>query len=407
MRRCAVSIALLLAFLAFAGDPSHEIFREIDGTLRELSEISGLQARKRTAYDLITREKVNEFLKQRIKEVAKPEELRAEELTLKKFGLVPPDFDLAKTTVDVLTEQAAAFYDYNKKKLYVTDWTASSTRQAALVHELAHALADQNFNLERYIHQARKSDDGSMARMAVMEGQASWLMSEVLARKMGQSLLNSPRLAEMMSRASETGGEFPVFEGAPLYIRETLIFPYTKGMLFQQALVEKMGKAAFAEVFRRPPASTQQILHPETYSSALRPTAPSLPSPPRMQGYKRLIAGSVGELDHAILLRQYAGEEESQSLSPHWRGGRYELLEHRDRRRTVLLYASDWDESASARRFFTLYREVLRKKWKRIEVSSEGPDTLAGVGDDGHFLVRRRGASVSSMEGLESPPAVN
>ena len=69
----------------------------------------------------ITKADVNKFLKDRVKEVAKPDEIRAEELTLKKFGFVPADFDLAKNTVDLLTEQAAAFYDYNKKKLFITE----------------------------------------------------------------------------------------------------------------------------------------------------------------------------------------------------------------------------------------------------------------------------------------------
>ena len=123
-----------------------------------------------------------------MKDNARPEEIRAEELTLKKFGLVPQDFDLAKNTVDLLTEQAAAFYDYNKKKLFITESTPSDTQEPVLAHELSHALADQNFNLARFIRQARKSDDGSTARLAVMEGQATWLMSEYMARKSGQSL---------------------------------------------------------------------------------------------------------------------------------------------------------------------------------------------------------------------------
>ena len=78
--------------------------------------------------DYITKDKINAFLKQRMKDVASPEEIRAEELTLKKFGFVPQDFDLAKNTVDLLTEQAAAFYDYNKKKLFITESTPSDTR---------------------------------------------------------------------------------------------------------------------------------------------------------------------------------------------------------------------------------------------------------------------------------------
>ena len=140
--------ALLLVSAAFAETPA--IFRDIDRSMRELSEITGLRAPKRVAYDSITKDHVNQFLKDRVKETVKPEDLRIEELTLKKFGFIPSDFDLAKSTVELLTEQAAAFYDFRKKKLFLTDW-ASGMRDDALVHELAHALADQNFGLERFM----------------------------------------------------------------------------------------------------------------------------------------------------------------------------------------------------------------------------------------------------------------
>ena len=339
-----------------------------------------------------------------MKEVASPEEIRAEEITLKKFGLVPPDFDLAKNTVDLLTEQAAAFYDFHKKKLFISDWTATASREAALVHELAHALADQNFNLDRYIKQGRKSDDGATARLAVMEGQATWLMSEYLARRMGQSLKNSPGLVELMSRASDGGGgQFPVFEGAPLYLRRTLIFPYTRGMLFQHAVFEKDGQAAFSEVFRAPPVSTQQILEPPKYFDHVMPSKPELPAIKLPRGYKQLVDGSVGELDHAILIEQYAGKPESEELAPHWKGGRYEIHEDRSKRRTVLLYASEWDTGDAARRYFDLYRALLGKKWRKMTVASEGEGFFTGEGDDGWFEVRHAGAVVTSVEGLESP----
>jgi len=149
--------------------------------------------------NLIDKQQVNAFLKQRMKEVAGPEEIRAEELTLKKFGLVLADFDLAASTVDLLTEQAAAFYDYNKRKLFLTGSNSGESQDTVLAHELAHALADQNFNLARYIRQGRKSDDGSTARLSVMEGQATWLMSEYTARRQGQTLVGNQALAASMS----------------------------------------------------------------------------------------------------------------------------------------------------------------------------------------------------------------
>jgi len=402
LRRLACFLLFVAALGAQSRDESRAIFDEIDHTLDELARISGLKLHKKVAYDLISKDKVNEFLKKKVKEVSSPAELRAEELTLKKFGLVPPDFDLAKTTVDVLTEQAAAFYDYHAKKLYITDWTASSTREAALAHELSHALADQNFNLDKFIRKAHESDDESLARMAVMEGQATWMMSEFLAHQMGETLVHHPELAERMSRGSDTGsGEFPVFEGSPLYIRETLLFPYNGGMSFQQAVVDKDGKEGFAEIFRRAPVSTQQILHPEKYFAAVKPTPPDLPAPDSTRGYKALIGGTFGELDHHVLLEQFAGKQTADEIAPHWRGGQYELRENKKRGRVILLYASQWDDDQSARSFFQAYRKALERKWKKMRVASETDDVVKGSGDDGDFVLQRKGIVVTSMEGLE------
>jgi hypothetical protein len=400
-------LAWILLFVCSAAaetrrDESRAIFAEIDRTLDELAKISGLRLQKKVPSDLISKDKVNEFLKKKVKEVSTPNELRAEELTLKKFGLVPQDFDLAQTTVDVLTEQAAAFYDYHAKKLYITDWTPSATREAALAHELAHALADQNFNLKRFIRKARESDDEAMARMAVMEGQATWLMSEFLAQRTGETLVHNPALAERMNRMSDSGGgEFPVFEGSPLYIRVTLVFPYTSGMSFQQAVVDKDDKAAFAEVFRRPPVSTQQVLHPDKYFAAVKPESPDLPKPPSMHGYKGLIGGSFGELDHQVLLQQYAGKQAAEEIAPHWRGGQYEIIENRKKGRAILLYASQWEDPESARKFFEAYRKTLAGKWKKMDVQSETADTVKGRGDDGDFILHLEGSLVTSIEGLE------
>jgi len=403
--------ALLLAVAATAQSgvdtgQAREIFGEIGGILQDLHEITGFRIRHRVPAEIITRDKVKEFLEQRLKEATSPEEIRVEELALKKFGLVPEDFDLAKNTVDLLTEQAAAFYDFHRKRLCITDWTPSATREPALVHELGHALADQNVNLEKFIKQGRKSDDGSLARLAVMEGQASWLMTEYLARKAGQSLATSPALLEGMARTIESGAsQFPVFEKEPLYLRQTLVFPYSQGLLFQNAVYQRMKQKAFEEVFRRPPTSTQQILHPDTYFSGLAPTRPALPQLTDARGYKRIAEGTVGELDHAVLLEQYATREQSKAVSPHWRGGAYALVERRSPDRVVLLYAVDWDDAASAGTYFRLYRKVLGKKWKHLTIESESDTTVSGAGDDGHFLLQLTGTVVTSLEGAEDPIA--
>ncbi len=404
LRVLLASLVLAAGFAQEQPDDRRRIFGEIHRDLNELSGITGLPAKRTIRYDLITRDKVGEFLKERVKESVKPEELRAEEITLKKLGFVPQDFNLEKSTVDLLTEQAAAFYDYHKKRLYLTDWTPSATQESALVHELAHALADQNFHLERFIKQGGQSDDSELARMAVMEGQATWLMAETLARRAGQSIASNPELLDAMSGASEEGGsQYPVFNSVPLYLRETLIFPYTEGGRFQNAVYEKMGKAAFAEVFRRPPDTTQQILHPQKYFAHVEPADPAFPRVSPGKGFKELSEGMLGELDHAILVRQYGTRSQAGQIAPHWKGGRYSLLEDKAHTRVILRYVSEWDSNEIAEVFFRFYRQLLHKKWKKMEVTGDTEDMVSGTGDDGCFVLRRSGTVVTSVEGLASP----
>jgi hypothetical protein len=399
-----IAIGVFAAALAAAARPQPPApLAEVDRIAADLGAISGLKPLHKIECSAITKEGVKRFLEQQVKENVKPEEIRVEETTLKKLGFVPQDFDLKSSTIELLTEQAAAFYDYRKKKLFIIDSGADIVQHSALVHEVAHALADQHFHLDKFIRRGAADDDSSLARLAVMEGQATWLMSEYLTRKTGQSLKDSPVLVKMMSRMAESAGDqYPVFDRAPLYIRETLIFPYTQGMLFQHAVFEKLGEAAFTEVFRRPPADTQQILDPRKYFNGTLPEKPAVPELASRREYKRYASGDMGQLDHAILIRQYAGEEESAALAPAWRGGAYRLFEAKKTGRLVLAYASAWESQESAARFFDVYRKVLKRKWKRFEVSSDAPDAIAGRGDDGWFVLRRDGTRVTSLEGLRA-----
>jgi hypothetical protein len=406
LRKSVIRVAAVLMLWAAPSiaqtDPQAKaLCAQIAGIAATLTTISGMPLKHPVPCDYISKEKINEFLNKRVKTAAKPEEIRAEELTLKKFGLVPPDYDLAKNTVDLLTEQAAAFYDYDKKKLFMTDSTPSETQEPVLAHELSHAIADQSYNLAKFIHAGRKSDDGSTARLAVMEGQATWLMSEYLARKMGQTLKGSPALVSMMSNQSDSSsGQFPVFENSPLYLRLTLLFPYTKGMLFQNAVFERDGQAGFGEVFLKPPVSTQQVIHPDKYFSGVKPTQPDLPDPHLPRAYKSLVGGTLGELEHGVILEQYLDKARAAEIAPHWRGCTFEVRENKKAGRAVLLYAVEWDSEGSARQYFQAYRQVLKKKWKKLVVASESADAVSGDGDDGRFELRCKGNIVTSVEGL-------
>src|SRR4029077_14799197 len=128
-----------------------------------------------------------------------------------------------------------------------------------------------------------------------------------------------------------------------------------------------------------------QVIHPDKYFSGLKPTEPVLPDPHLKKDYKSLVGGTLGELEHSVMLEQFVGKARAAEIAPHWRGSTFELRENRSAARAVLLYAVEWDSEDSASEYFAAYREVLKKKWKNLSVNSESADGVAGTGDDGRF----------------------
>ena len=390
--------------LACALNAQDSLFSQIQGISHDLEAITGLKFKRPVPSAVLDKDQLRKFLDQRIDKVMKPSDLKAESLILRMLGLIPETFDLRQQTVDLLTEQAAAFYDYQRKKLFVLKGDNSEAALMALAHELGHALADQNFHLEKYIQQNNQSDDAATARMAVMEGQASWLMAAWLHQRAGMSADVPRPILEMMSNSLEPdAAQYPVYAQSPLYVRESLVFPYKGGMLFQDAIYRKLGKDGFAEVFRRAPVSTQQIIHPERYLDRTAPKLPTLRGVPEEKQFRKLAQGTLGELDYRVLLTQYGDKELADSLAGSLTGSQFTLLEHKHENFPVLVWASNWSSPAEAGRFFEFYRKALRAKSKQFEPGLETPTTLAGHNEKGFYRVLLRDATVESMEGSKSP----
>ena len=401
---------LLFAAAAFA-EPAPAVtpplvFSQMEQMVSTLAEITGWPVKRKVPSEILSKDKFQRYLSSHIKDSAHDKETRAEELALKMFGLVPQDFNLGRETEDLLGEQAAAFYDYKKKRLYIIDSTpAGEEQQMALVHELAHALADQQHSLGKYLNQGSPDSDASTAREAVMEGQATWLTWAYEAKRAGGKGEVPLRLLEQLTQENGDSVEFPVLDKTPLYMRESLLFPYNQGARFQDAVYRRMGRDAFEAVFARAPSSTQQILHPTAYFEKTAPVSVEPLGIDRIAGkeasqFRGIMEGAVGEFDHAVLLRQYVGEKEGAEAARHWRGGSFRLYEHKKDNYPVLSYVSQWDSPESARAYFALYQHVLKGKWKKMEVASSSDTEVSGTGDSGHFTLRMSGTSVQSVEGL-------
>jgi hypothetical protein len=396
--------AVLLAGLAAALTAAPPGAEQLKEQIALITEITGLEARKPVPVETLSREAWKRWVDEQVKQQSKPEEIRHDEILLKMFGLVPRDFDLRKTTVDLLGEQAAAVYDHRRKRMiFVEGAETAGMEDSVLIHELSHAVADQHFDMGRFLDKGPKSDEQQFARLAVVEGQAMWIMTEAMLKRMGQTLAGNGKALESMLPAmgQMAASQYPVFSSAPLYMRETLLFPYSGGMVFQQSVVERMGKAAFREVLRNPPVSTQQILHPDKYFAGVRPSAVTLPAAPA-RGLRRLSAGDLGEFDLLLLLREGGMEEQAaRRLSAGWRGGAYELLESREGKRPLLRWALALDGEETASAVLAGYRGLLEKKSGGARFSPSKGFEAVGQNDDGGFRVERQGSALTGLEGLQ------
>lgn len=399
----AMLAALCLLVAAASGQaPAAAKIRELT---QDVSRITGLEVRRAVEVETLSRGEWKRYVEREIERQVKREEIRADQLTLQLLGLVPRDFDLREATVELLAEQAAAVYDHRRKRmLLLDDGARDGLEDAVLVHELSHALADQHYSMEKFLGKGAKTGEQQAARLAVVEGQAMWVMLEWQMGRMGAGSVAVNREAlERMAPAlgSMAAASYPVFARSPLYLQETLLFPYTAGVLFQQAAIERLGKRAFRQVLERPPATTHEVLHPEAWLEGRRFEAPPAPAPEREREYRRLSAGILGEFDLRVLLKQYCGEEDANRLGPQWRGGSYELLEHRGSRKPALRWSVAFSEEAAAADFVQRYRRVLVGKSDGLRWTAAGRSRLEGSNSDGWFRVELRGRAVGAIEGLQ------
>jgi hypothetical protein len=357
---------LLAGFCVHAADlPTRA---EIQAIVADLAQITGMKPKREVAVSKMSREQLERYLDKRIRKSAKPAEIRADELTLKWLGLVPPDFDLAKSTVDLLTEQAAAFYDYKKKKLVMLENPLGEFDRFILAHELAHALADQHYRIGRFMDDGAVTDDAVTARMAVVEGQASWLMTEYEMRQQdrGSLLDDDAALPRWNSLDPSNSYSYPVLEKAPLYLKVSLLFPYWEGGRFQQAVLKRRGSSGFRDVFENPPTTTQQILHPETYFATREADTPELPKG-HPKGWKTLTKGTLGELDHLVFYR-LIDLEDGDEIASYWRGAAYQVMESKTQCCRVV-YASRWSTAEMAERAKEAWSEFSKRKALRGTLS--------------------------------------
>ncbi|HET9409814.1 MAG TPA: hypothetical protein VFO39_21440 [Candidatus Sulfotelmatobacter sp.] len=378
---------------------AEELFHSVDQILDFDSKQTGLPIKKEVKRKLTSREEVVAYLTDHMKD-EDVQRLRRSELVLKKFGLLPRDFNLEKLLVDLLREQVAGYYDPKTKTVNLLDWVPLEEQEPVMAHELTHALQDQTINLQKWMKKGEKdlgeikkdptpadieNDEIDNAREAVVEGQAETVMLQYALAPLGRSLLDAPELVEAMEQSMVNGTpDSTVFKNAPIFLRESLTFPYNYGLEFEMKLLQKGGKEkAFADVLRNPPHTTRQIMQPETYLAGERiEPMPVVDFSRDFKNYEKFDIGAMGEFDVDVLIEQYAGKQIAKRMYPEWRGGYYYAAHAKSNLSgpLALFYVSRWSNAEKASEFADIYARSLKDRYKQAEEVG-GPAEEAKTGE--------------------------
>lgn len=134
------------------------------------------------------------------------------------------------------------FYSIKEKTLYLYDDLKGNYERGVLLHEMVHALQDQHFGLAQ-LHQADFGSDAELALAALIEGDATFTMIEVLKK-------DQPNVAKMLDTSLEKAKN----------LRNA--FLYGIGARYVKGLKDKGGWASVNARYKFSPRTTAAILNP-------------------------------------------------------------------------------------------------------------------------------------------------
>ncbi len=323
----------------------------------EVAEAGGLPFRQDVPVDFLKREELAAYLRELFDAEYTVEQARADERLLRAFDLLPPDTDLRALRARVLEENVAGFYDERpgRRRLYAVseDRTFSPMNQVVLAHELRHALQDQYADLASFLDSdVSDFDDRRLAWTSLLEGDATLVMERFVRLRLG-ALGVAVEGGEADPATLAAAGLFDV-PGAPPVVRDQLVEPYLAGLAFARAIWSRGGAGAMREAWKRPPESTEQVLHPGKFFARERPrrVVPSLRAP---SGSRLVSEGVLGEL----LLRTLV-EEGGGPATEGWAGDSWRLWDVRGR--TALAWRSEWELPKDAAEFHAALRARLSRR---------------------------------------------
>ncbi|NNK08627.1 MAG: hypothetical protein HKP50_15045, partial [Myxococcales bacterium] len=282
--------------------------------IRAAESVRLLKLRRQVRIEIEDGEAIAQSLRSQIEE----EEIERARLMYGALGLLDTDMDLKSMFAGVLGEQVIGYYDPDTGRLVIRDDVMAGLAgsfgpqqaqeaQLVLVHELVHALQDQRLGLGESFRKDRTADADNAFR-AVVEGDATLAMLAEALRQQGIPLSAATagiqQMGDYVDLDALVRGE--KLDDAPAILRVTLVAPYLRGLQFVAAVQGRGGWPAVNNAHRRPPATSEQVLHPEKYFAREPAEAVRVPENDALvaAGFDRIEEDTLGELELGVYLGQ-------------------------------------------------------------------------------------------------------
>ncbi|HZN60829.1 MAG TPA: hypothetical protein VFC90_00355 [Planctomycetota bacterium] len=268
------------------------------------------------------------------------------ERVLKALGLISPALRLEL----VIPSMAAA-----SMKSYAAGGTLRILDPAIpddeLVYRLTLVLSERRI---RDAPPALATFDARMARLAVRHGDADMTKQLFWAGlRVNGARADADHVKKLAEGAEKWERETSGFASlvAPRFLVRSSDFMWRRGGIFMESMRQQGGAARLRYVYKRPPDSTEQILHPEKYIAGERPSELDL------RPLELLVAGrggaavfrtTLGELGTALLLESIDAKTRPEA-SRGWSGDVLRAWSEGDR--LLIAWATAWDTERDAREF--------------------------------------------------------
>lgn len=408
---CSISIAQTNnepnKSIIFNGKNNSTIYKDLENNVEtvfnKVQEIRNLKAKSQVKVGIKDPAELSTYLGKIFKDEYKDSDIRNDYLTLYHFGLIKKETDLKKTFLDLYGEQIAGFYDNKSRELYVIDNPKLSDLESQIVisHELIHAIQDQYFDLTKLLTQ-NKDQDSILAKTALVEGEAMLGSVEYISKAFTSDGLNSLKtLTGLFKNPLGSSANQVVLDKTPGFIVEQMMFPYTSGMKFASFIKEHYnGWENFSNVYKAPPASTEQIIHPEKYISGEKPVTVNLNE--KVLNDKKFIflkKDTFGEFFLYNYFLEYLDENEAEKASYGWGGDNSALYADKDNN-SIFIYKSAWDTQKDAQEFFDLYKKTMKIRFENIKNIQNNKNIFLAKTDKGLIYITIKDKFVNIAEGF-------